>query len=261
MEDGEQLMVKFALSSVSAQGAMNNLEAEIPHWDFDRIVREGQVDWNNELGKVQVEMMTKEDMVTFYTALYHTFLSPTVYMDVDGRYRGLDQEIHHAQGFTNYTTFSLWDTYRALHPLFNLIQPSRNLDMIKSMLAHYDQSVHPMLPVWSHHANENWCMIGYHAVSVISDAAVKGNDGFDLRHALEACVATANYGPYDGISWYKEFGYVPEDKSGSSVSKTLEYAYDDWTIAQLAGLTGNEDVQKYFMTRSGELPECLRSLR
>jgi predicted alpha-1,2-mannosidase len=250
MEEGEQLLVKFALSSVSTDGAMKNLQAEIPHWDFDRVVRESQEQWERELGRIQVEMMSGDDLVTFYTALYHTFLGPTVYMDVDGSYRGLDQNIHQAEGFTNYTTFSLWDTYRALHPLFNLIQPSRNMDMIRSMLAHYDQSVHPMLPVWSHHANENWCMIGYHAVSVIADAAVKGVTGFDLEHALEACVNTSDYAPYDGIGWYKQLGYVPEDKSGSSVSKTLEYAYDDWAISQLALVAGDDPARQVYAARS-----------
>jgi predicted alpha-1,2-mannosidase len=173
-----------------------------------------------------------------------------VMLDVDGAYCGLDRNIHHVDTFTNYTTFSLWDTYRALHPLFNIIQPKRNADMIKSMLAHYDQSVHPMLPVWSHHANENWCMIGYHAVSVIADAAVKGNTGFDLDHALEACVNTASYEPYDGIRYYKELGYVPENKNTSSVSKTLEYAYDDWAISQMARHLENDPVQARFAQRA-----------
>jgi predicted alpha-1,2-mannosidase len=250
MHQGEELLIKFALSSVSAEGALKNLQAEIPHWDFDRTVTETQEAWNVELNKIEAETMKEADKTTFYTALYHAFLGPTVYMDVDGAYCGLDRNIHQANGFTNYTTFSLWDTYRALHPLFNIIQPRRNVDMIKSMLAHYDQSIHPMLPVWSHHANENWCMIGYHSVSVIADAAVKGNDGFDLAHALEACVNTANYDPYDGIKYYKEQGYVPEDKNGSSVSKTLEYAYDDWAISQLAALAGNPGIQNDFLNRS-----------
>jgi predicted alpha-1,2-mannosidase len=250
MEAGEELLVKFALSSVSTEGALKNLQAEIPDWDFDRVVRESQAKWNQELNKVVVEMMTPADRTSFYTALYHTFLSPTVYMDVDGAYRGLDQNIHQADGFINYTTFSLWDTYRALHPLFNLIQPDRNVDMISSMLAHYDQSVHHMLPVWSHYANENWCMIGYHAVSVIADAVVKGNIDFDTGHALEACVNTADYDLFDGLKYYKELGYVPEDKNSSSVSKTLEYAYDDWAIAQFAGKIGHADVEKVFAKRS-----------
>jgi predicted alpha-1,2-mannosidase len=250
MEESESLLVKFALSSVSTEGALKNLEAEIPHWDFDRVVRESQAKWNEELNKVVVEMMTPADMTTFYTALYHTYLGPTVYMDVDGSYRGLDQNIHQAEGFTNYTTFSLWDTYRALHPLFNLIQPARNADMIQSMLAHYDQSVHSMLPVWSHHANENWCMIGYHAVSVIADAVVKGNSAFDIGSALDACVNTANYDLFDGLVFYRAWDYVPEDKNSSSVSKTLEYAYDDWAIAQLAKKAGNDEVFRQFSRRS-----------
>jgi predicted alpha-1,2-mannosidase len=250
MHEGESLSVKFALSSVSTDGAMKNLQAEIPHWDFERVVKESQSKWNEELNKIVVETITPVDKTNFYTALYHTFLSPTVYMDVDGSYRGLDQNIYKADGFTNYTTFSLWDTYRALHPLFNIIQPQRNVDMIESMLAHYDQSVHPMLPVWSHHANENWCMIGYHAVSVIADAVAKGNDDFDLGHALEASVNMANYDLFDGLKYYKDIGYVPEDKNSSSVSKTLEYAYDDWAIAQLAQKSGKESIYEQFFKRS-----------
>jgi predicted alpha-1,2-mannosidase len=250
IQEGEKLMVKFALSPVSTEGAIKNLETEIPGWDFDRVVTESQAEWNEELNKIVVETINPADKTTFYTALYHTFLSPTVYMDVDGAYRGLDQNTHRAEDFTNYTTFSLWDTYRALHPLFNLIQPGRNADMIKSMLAHYDQSVHPMLPVWSHYANENWCMIGYHAVSVIADAVVKGNDGFDVDHSLEAAVKTSNYELFDGISFYKKLGYVPEDKNSSSVSKTLEYAYDDWTIAQLADKIGDDAANQDYTARS-----------
>lgn len=250
MHEGEKLLIKFALSSVSTDGALKNLHAEIPDWDFERVVSESQAEWNEELNKIVIETITPADKTTFYTALYHTCLGPTIYMDVDGSYRGLDQNIHQADDFNNYTTFSLWDTYRALHPLFNIIQRERNRDMIKSMLAHYDQSVHNMLPVWSHHANENWCMIGYHSVSVIADAAVKGNDNFDTDHALEACVKTAEYDMFDGLAYYKKLGFVPEDKNSSSVSKTLEYAYDDWTIASLAGITGDMAIQKAFSKRS-----------
>jgi predicted alpha-1,2-mannosidase len=154
-------------------------------------------------------------------------------LDTDGNYKGLDQNVHHADGFDNYTTFSLWDTYRALHPLFNIIEQKRNASMINSMLAHYDQSVHHMLPVWSHYANENWCMIGYHAVPVIADAIVKNIGGFDYRRALDACVKTAHNGWYDGLDDYMKLGFVPDERSGSSVSVTLEYAYDDWCIAQI----------------------------
>ena len=250
IKKGNPLKIKFAMSSVSTEGALKNLQAEIPHWDFEKVKNDGQQAWNNELGKIKIETIDQADKKVFYTALYHAFLSPIVYEDVDGHYRGLDQNIHQSDDFTNYTVFSLWDTYRALHPLFNLVQPDRNRDMIESMLAHFDQSVHPMLPVWSHYANENWCMIGYHSVSVISDAIVKGIYTKDLPRALNACVKTAEYQPFDGLEYYMKMGYVPEDKNGSSVSKTLEYAYDDWAIAQIAQKTDAKQVFDEFMRRS-----------
>lgn len=183
--------------------------------------------------------------------MYHAFINPTVYMDINREYRGLDQGTHKAVGFTNYTTFSLWDTYRALHPMFNIIQPKRNADMISSMLAHYDQSVHKILPVWSNSANENWCMIGYHSVSVIADAIIKGNYEKDAGRALDACIATAKHENYGGLGEYMKMGYVPEDKSNASASKTLEYAYDDWCIAQAAKKLNRMDVYNEFMKRSG----------
>mgnify|MGYP003377921962 CR=1 FL=1 len=157
------LIVKVGISSVSIEGARKNLEAEVPHWDFDLVVRETQESWRKELARIRIDSKRPEVLTNFYTAMYHACLSPTVYQDADGKYRGLDQNNHTAKGFTNHTTFSLWDTYRALHPLFNIIQRERSSDLINSMLAHYDQSAHRMLPIWSHHANENWCMIGYHA--------------------------------------------------------------------------------------------------
>lgn len=247
----EKIKVKFALSPVSTAGAMNNLRTETPDWDFEKVKTAGQNLWNQELGKIKVTAETKNDLVNFYTALYHTFLSPTVYMDADGNYKGLDQNIHQARGFTNYTTFSLWDTYRALHPLFSIIQPQRNREMIRSMMAHYDQSVHQMLPVWSHYANENWCMIGYHSVSVIADAVVKGTlTGVEAEHALDAAVQTARTKYYDGLEFYMKLGFVPEDKNSSSVSKTLEYAYDDWCIAQMAQKLNRTDIYREFSARS-----------
>jgi len=248
----EKIKVKFSLSPVSTANALENLRAETPHWNFDAIYQKGLDQWNKELGKIAVEMDRDEDKVNFYTALYHTFLSPTVYMDVNGQYKGLDQNVHVAKGFTNYTTFSLWDTYRALHPLFNIVQPKRNRDMIQSMLAHYNQSAEHMLPVWSHYANENWCMSGYHSVSVIADAVMKNNmTGIDATKALEACVQTARANFYDGLDDYQKLGYVPEDKKrGTSVSTTLEYAYDDWCIAQMAKKLGRMDLYKEFEKRS-----------
>jgi len=249
-QENEKILIKFALSPVSTKGALKNLKGEIPHWNFEQTRNEAKDKWNKELGKIEVQTITPEDKITFYTALYHTNLSPILYEDVDGKYKGLDQNIHTSDGFTNYTIFSLWDTYRALHPLFNLTQPQRNNDMIKSMLAHQEQSVHHMLPIWSHYANENWCMIGYHATSVIADAVVKDVGDFDIHQALDASVRTANVDYFEGIGDYKEFHYVPEDRSHSSVSKTLEYAYDDWCIAQLAKKAGNKELEKEYLERA-----------
>jgi predicted alpha-1,2-mannosidase len=249
-EEGEKIKMKFALSPVSSAGAMRNLETEVPHWNFEKTKRETNQKWNKELSKIEVETIVESQKETFYTALYHTMLSPIIYEDVDGKYRGLDQNIHESKGFTNYTIFSLWDTYRALHPLFNVIQQERNNDMIKSMLAHQQESVHNMLPIWSHYANENWCMIGYHATSVIADAVVKNVGNFDQKQALKASVETANVSYFDGLGDYINYKYVPDDKSHSSVSKTLELAYDDWTIAQIAKSVGDTKAEKTFLERS-----------
>ena len=247
--EGEKIKIKFALSPVSTENAIKNMMAETPGWDFDAIKKQGEAQWETELKKVQIKA-DEETKENFYTAMYHAFINPTIYMDVNGEYKGLDQNTHKATGFTNYTTFSLWDTHRALHPLFNILQPQRNADMIQSMLMHYDQSVHHMLPVWSNSANENWCMIGYHSVSVIADAVIKGNTGFDAKRALEACVNTAKHRTYDGLGYYMDMGYVPEDKNGSSVSKTLEYAYDDWCIAQMAQKLNRTDIYNEFSKRA-----------
>ena len=249
-EEGEAIKVKMALSPVSTDGALNNMKTEIPGWDFESVKQKARDAWNQELNKITVETLKESDKVNLYTAMYHAFLGPTVYMDVDGKYLGLDRNVHQADGFTNYTSFSLWDTYRALHPLFNVLQPQRNQDMIQSMLVHQEQSVHHMLPIWSHYANENWCMIGYHSVSVIADAIVKGNADFDQNAALNACVQTARTRYFDGIGDYIDMQYVPEDKSGASVSKTLEYAYDDWAIAQAAQKLGRQDIYDEFIKRS-----------
>ncbi|MDN3594011.1 GH92 family glycosyl hydrolase [Zunongwangia endophytica] len=250
LEPQEKLKVKMAISPVSSEGALNNMKEEVPHWNFAKIKNEAKAKWNRELNKVQLASEHKDELTNFYTAMYHAFLGPTEYMDTDGKYKGLDMNVHQTDGFTNYTSFSLWDTYRTLHPLFNILQPERNADMAESMMAHYDQSVHSMLPVWSHYANENWCMIGYHSASVLADAIIKGNADFDQEHALEAMVNTARTRYYDGLGYYMDMGYVPEDKNGASVSKTLEYAYDDWAIAQAAKKLGKGDIYQEFIKRS-----------
>ena len=231
--NGDKIKIKIGLSAVSMEGAIQNLSAEIPDWNFEKIRAEARKSWEDELSRIKITA-PDDRKINFYTALYHVLQSPVIYNDADGRYRGIDQEIHRAEGFTNYTIFSLWDTYRAEHPLLTLLYPKRSSDMVNSMLAHFDQSPEHMLPVWSHHGNENWCMIGYHSVAVISDAFVKGIRGFDAGRAFRACVTTATNKLYDGIGDYMQYGYVPDDKNGNSASVTLEYSYDDYTIAQFA---------------------------
>ncbi|MCL1666353.1 GH92 family glycosyl hydrolase [Elizabethkingia ursingii] len=248
-QENEAIEVQLAISPVSQANAMENLEKEAGNLSFDQIKTKSQENWNKELNKIVIKG-TEDQKVNFYTAMYHTFINPTIYMDANGEYKGLDQNTHKAQGFTNYTTFSLWDTYRALHPYFNIIQPKRNADMVKSMMAHYEQSSLKMLPIWSHYANENWCMSGYHSVSVIADAIIKGNYTGDAKAALMACVATANKRNYEGIGDYIDKGYIPAEKNGTSVSNTLEYAYDDWAIAQLAKHLGETEIYNQFIKRS-----------
>ncbi|OPB91249.1 sugar hydrolase [Elizabethkingia ursingii] len=248
-QENEAIEVQLAISPVSQANAMENLEKEAGNLSFNQIKTKAQENWNKELNKIVIKG-TEDQKVNFYTAMYHTFINPTIYMDANGEYKGLDQNTHKAQGFTNYTTFSLWDTYRALHPYFNIIQPKRNADMVKSMMAHYEQSSLKMLPIWSHYANENWCMSGYHSVSVIADAIIKGNYTGDAKAALMACVATANKRNYEGIGDYIDKGYIPAEKNGTSVSNTLEYAYDDWAIAQLAKHLGETEIYNQFIKRS-----------
>jgi len=248
--EGEKVKIKFAISPVSQENALQNMRAEITGWDFDKVKTQAQASWNKELNKININA-AEDDKINFYTAMYHAFINPTTYMDVNGQYKGLDQGVHTANGFTNYTTFSLWDTYRALHPFFNIMQPARSSDMVKSMMAHYEQNSLKMLPIWSHYANDNWCMSGYHSVSVIADAIIKGVYNGDANAALDACIATAKKRNYEGIGYYMDMGYIPAEKSGVSVSNTLEYAYDDWCIAQLAKKLNREDVYQEFIKRSG----------
>lgn len=247
----ENILVKVAVSAVSTENALKNLDAEIPGWDFKKVHDQTQDKWNKELSKIEITGLHPEDRGTFYTAMYHAFLAPNVYQDLNGEYRGLDQNTHKANGFTNYTIFSLWDTYRATHPLFALIQAERDADMIASMLAHYDQSVEHLLPVWSLQGNETWCMIGYHAVPVIVDAYLKGVRGFDAQRAYDAVKTTAMNPNYDNVATYAKLGWVPCDKENESVSKTLEYAYDDFCVAEMAKALGKTNDCEYFMKRAG----------
>ena len=247
-QEGEQILVRTALSGVSIAGAQKNLEAEATHWDFDKYRADAKITWNKELAKIDVTTDNVNDKTNFYTALYHSMLAPTLFCDVDGAYFGADKKIHQAAGWNNYGTFSLWDTYRTAHPLFTYTQPERVNDMVKSFLAHYDE--HGLLPVWNFYGNETDMMIGYHAVPVIVDAYLKGIGNFDAERALAACVATANTDDYRGIGLYKDFGYIPYNKEAESLSKTLEYAFDDYCIAQMASKMGKKEIADTFYKRS-----------
>ncbi|MBK7172108.1 MAG: GH92 family glycosyl hydrolase [Bacteroidales bacterium] len=245
----EKISVKVAVSAVSTQNAIDNLTNEIPNWSFDQVLASTLSKWDKELDKITIEG-TQEEKETFYTALYHAFLTPILYQDKNGQYRGFDNNIHKSKDFTNHAIFSLWDTYRATHPLFCLVQPERNANMIQSMLAHYDQSVDHLLPVWSLCSNETWCMIGYHSVPVIVDAYLKGVKGFDAERAYEAIKTTAMNPDYDNVATYAKLGWVPFNRENESVSKTLEYAHDDFCIAQMAKSLGKEEDYQYFLKRA-----------
>jgi len=247
--DDQQLLVRTAVSGVSIEGARKNLEAELTNWDFDKVRADAQNNWNKQLAKIQVTGGSHDDQVTFYTSMYRSMLAPTLFCDVDGNYFGPDYNIHKADGWKNYTLFSLWDTYRAAQPLFMLTNPDKISDMVNSFIAFYEQ--HGATPVWNLWGNETDMMIGYHSVPVIAEAYLKGIKGFDPERALAACVGTANRDEYRGIGEYKKLGYIPADLEGESVSKTLEYSYDDHCIAMMAKKMGKEDIYQEFIKRAG----------
>ncbi|MBK7030833.1 MAG: GH92 family glycosyl hydrolase [Bacteroidales bacterium] len=242
----EKILVKVGISAVSAEGARKNLNQEIPAWDFQAVKQNAKTIWNKELNKIEVEGGTDVQKTVFYTALYHTMVQPNTFTDVDGNYRGLDKKIHKAEGFTMYTTFSLWDTYRAYHPLMTLIDRTRTLDYIKTFLAQYEQG--GLLPVWELHGNETNCMIGYHSIPVITDAYMKGIKGFNTELALTAMKTSATR-DNAGLRAVAQIGFIPSDREAESASKTLEYAYDDWCISQFAKATGNNEDYKTFVKR------------
>lgn len=243
----EEILVKVGISAVSAEGAKLNRTSEIPDWDFEKIKQAADQAWENELGKITVESKDKNRKTVFYTAFYHAMVAPNLFTDVDGKYRGHDMEIHQAEGFDVYTVFSLWDTFRSLHPLLTITHQNLTNDFINTMLKHYEQG--GLLPVWELAANETNCMIGYHAVPVIVDAYKKGIRRYDVEEALEACIKSANQDQF-GLDSYRAKGFIPSDAEPESVSKTLEYAYDDWCIAMMAKSLGREDVYKAFIRRA-----------
>jgi putative alpha-1,2-mannosidase len=281
-----EVIAKVGISSVSADGALKNLDAEIPDFDFKKVQKDAKTLWNTELSKIEVEGggpsaadqqppatqnpnsgynsqtgysrskpankqpvidYAKKKQVTFYTALYHVMLAPNVYSDIDGQYRGMDQKIHKADGFNYYTVFSLWDTYRAEDPLLNLIDRKRTLDFVKSFLAMYEQG--GLLPIWPLASNETYCMVGNHSIPVIVDAYAKGIRDFNAEEAFTAMKAAVNRNQF-GLDSYRKNGVVLSDDEPESVSKTLEYAFDDWCIAQMAKMLNKPDDYKEFIQRA-----------
>jgi putative alpha-1,2-mannosidase len=275
---------KVGISAVSTEGALKNLDTEVPDFDFKKVEKDAKALWNNELNKIQVEggapstaqdnqnnnpngnspfarnrrqpasanaapvpQHAKNKQVIFYTALYHAMLAPNIYNDVDGQYRGMDQQIHKADGFDYYTVFSLWDTFRAEDPLFALIDRKRTLDFIKTFLAMYEQG--GLLPIWPLASNETFCMIGNHSIPVIVDAYAKGIRGFDAEEAFKAMKAAVNRNQF-GLDVYRKNGLVLADTVDESVSKTLEYAYDDWCIAQMAKMLNKPNDYTEFTKRA-----------
>ena len=243
----EQILVNTGISGVSMEGAAKNLQAEVAKNDFDHYHRLAVENWNAHLARIEIKSSNQDNTVNFYTALYHSMLAPTIFSDVDGSYSGPDGKIHKTNGSVNYSTFSLWDTYRAAHPLFTYTQPRRVNDMVKSFLSFYEQN--GRLPVWNFYGVETDMMLGYHSIPVIVDAYLKGIGNFDPEQALAACVATANIDDYRGIGLYKKLGYVPYPEHWS-LSKTLEYAYDDYCIGVMAQKLGKEDLAKEFFKRA-----------
>ena len=244
------LVVKVALSPSGEAAAIANLDAEVPGFDFDAVRAQARARWEAALGRVEFQA-TPAMETSLYTALYHALLAPSVASDVDGTYRGPDDALHQAPGFDVVSSFSLWDTYRAEQPLMTLVQPERRTaDTMNSLLASAEASPYGILPVWQFAGLETWCMIGYHAVPELADAIVKDLPGFDRDQALDAMVASADYGPYGHLTDYVAKGYVPSDRDGEAVSKTLEYAFDDWTIARAAWKLGRPDVARRFEARA-----------
>jgi len=244
---GEQIEVKVATSAVSAEGAWRNLEAEGKGKSFNEVRKAAKAAWNKYLSKVEIEGGSDKEKRIFYTGLYHCFLTPNLYQDVDGQYRGMDGGVHRASGFTNYTVFSLWDTFRALHPLLTILDPGRDADFVKTLVNM--SRLYGELPMWELAANDTRCMIGYHAVPVIADAYVKGITNFNLDEAFTEMKRTALLDKR-GLKDYRTLGYVPANKGSQAVSKTLEYAYDDWCIAQIAKALERGDDYDYFTARS-----------
>ena len=242
-----EVLLKVGVSPVSIENALQNIEAEVPHWDFGKVAAEAKEKWNKELQVIDIATKDESHRRVFYTALYHTMIAPVLFNDHNGDYRGTDKEVYPAAPFANYSIFSLWDTYRAAHPLYTLTQPERVPEFVQSMLAIFDEQ--GKLPVWHLMGNETDTMIGYHAVPVIVDAYLKGFTGFDAERAYEAVKASAMRDER-GLDKLKKLGFIPAESENESVAKAMEYAIDDWCIAQMAKSLGKDDDFQYFSKRA-----------
>ena len=260
-----RVLAKVGISSVDEEGARLNVEAEIPNWDFEGVMKQANTVWNEALGKIDIETSDNDSRTVFYTSLYHAFIQPSLASDVDGRYRTMGHEIKQDVSYTNYTVFSLWDTFRAAHPLYTIVTPEQNQAFIRSLLRKYDEG--GILPKWELASNETGTMIGYHAVSVIADAMMKKQCDFDVKKALEACIRSSVYDTTGvtpmmdrqilngklmpvSIKYKNELGYIPCDKVGGSVSQGLEFAYNDWLIAQMMKEHNRKDLYDKYMELS-----------
>ena len=249
-EDNEPLVMRVALSAVDAEGAKNNLNAELAEndFDFDALRQKAYDKWNTELKRYEVSDPNEANKTVFYTALYHCMIAPNLYSDADGRYRAHDLKVYKSERPV-YTVFSLWDTFRSLHPLFSLMQRERTLDFINTFINKYETNPHHLLPIWELAANETYCMIGNHAIPVIADAYFAGIRDFDTEKALEAMVNSSRM-DFRGMGAYMKYGYIPIEVEGEATSKTLEYAYDDWCVARMAEDMGKTDIAKEFYARA-----------
>ena len=244
----KELLIKIGISSVSTENAAANMQAEIPEWNFNAVADQAKTLWEKELSRITVETSCDINKEIFYTALYHTAIAPTLYSDINGEFRGHDDKIYRDVKHINYSTFSLWDTYRALHPLFTIIHPEKTADFVNSLLGIYDQQSY--LPIWPLNGGETHCMPGYSSIQVITDAYLKGFKGFDAERAFNACVSSATNPAYPGISEVMGKGYIPADKMFQSVSKAMEYAVADWGIAQMAKRMGKQAEYEIFSERA-----------
>ena len=246
---GEQILVRVGLSTVSVEGARKNLHAEIPNWNFDAVAKAARKQWDKALSVFAVETPDNNLKQTFYTALYHTMIAPTLLSDVDGQFRGPDEQVHQAKGYDYYTEISIWDTFRAENPLLTLTQPARVNDFVNTMLAHFTIFGQNTLPVWPEGGKETWCMIGNHAIPIITDAYLKGFRNWDANEALNDMIASTDKNR-EQLDAYRDQGFIPTGKGVQSVSKVLEYAYDDSCIARLAKALGKDELAEKYARRS-----------